>query len=100
MADKGLSEMDDESTMVRLSETSRISILARQRKAIGLEEGGIAVARVENGEIRIRPVRAVLTELQAKVRQHLAHSGESVDRFLADRREEAAREGGSGASRD
>lgn len=46
----------------------------------------IGVARVENAEICIRPVRAALAELQARVRKHLVNSGESVDRFLADRR--------------
>jgi AbrB family looped-hinge helix DNA binding protein len=86
--------MSDETVMVRVSETGRISIPAKQRKAVGLEEGGLAVARVDHGEIRIRPVRTVLAELQAKVRRHLANSGESVDRFLADRHEEASREDG------
>ena len=85
--------MNDEAVIVRVSESGRISIPAKQRKAVGLEEGGVAVARVEKGEIRIRPVRTVLAELQARVRQHLANSGESVNRFLADRREEASRDG-------
>jgi AbrB family looped-hinge helix DNA binding protein len=85
--------MSEEAVMVRVSESGRISIPARQRKAVGLEDGGVAVARVDHGEIRIRPVRTVLAELQAKVRKHhLAKSGETVDRFLADRREEASRE--------
>jgi len=84
--------MSDETVMVRVSETGRISIPAKQRKAVGLEDGGVAVARVDNGEIRIRPVRTVLAELQAKVHRHLANSGESVNRFLADRHEEASRE--------
>ncbi len=84
--------MRDETVMVRVSETGRISIPAKQRKAIELEEGGIAVERVDNGEIPIRPVRAVLAELQAKAREHLVNSGETVDRFLADHREEASHE--------
>ena len=75
-----------------MSEAGRISISAKQRKAVGLEEGELAIARVDNGEIRIRPVRTVLAGLRATVREHVANSGESADRFLADRREDASRE--------
>ena len=84
--------MGHESVVVKVAENGRLSIPARQRKLIGLDDGGLVVARVEDGEIRLRPVKAVLAAIQAEVRQHLAGSGETVDRFLADRREEAARE--------
>jgi AbrB family looped-hinge helix DNA binding protein len=86
------SQMGHESVVVKVAENGRLSIPARQRKLIGLDDGGLVVARVEDGEIRLRPVKAVLAAIQAEVRQHLAGSGETVDRFLADRREEAARE--------
>jgi len=84
--------MSDEVIMVHVSKAGRITIPAKHRKAIGLEEGGVAVVRLDDGEIRIRPMWAVLAELQAKVRKRSADSGESVDWLLADRREEAPRE--------
>ena len=84
--------MRQDSALVKVAENGRLSIPARQRKQIGLDKGGLMVARVENGELRLRPVRAVLAEIQAEARQYLAGSDDTVDRFLADRREEAARE--------
>jgi AbrB family looped-hinge helix DNA binding protein len=84
--------MNDEVIMLRISEAGRITIPAQHRKAIGLEAGGVVVARVDNGEIRIRPVRAVLAELQAKPRRHQANSSESQDRLPDGCREAASRE--------
>ncbi len=80
-----------------MAENGRLSIPARQRKQLGLEDGGMVITRVENGELRIRPVRAVLAELQDKVSGRLAAAGVKPgerlsDQLIADRREEAARE--------
>jgi AbrB family looped-hinge helix DNA binding protein len=83
----------DESVLVRIAENGRMSLPARQRKLLGLQDGGLVVSRVEEGELRLRPVRDVIADIQKQVRRHLAGSGESVDRFLADRRHEAARDG-------
>ncbi len=64
--------MSNEVIMVLVSESGRITLPARHRKAVGLDAGGVAVARVENGEIRIRPVRDVLAEMQGKSRKPAA----------------------------
>jgi bifunctional DNA-binding transcriptional regulator/antitoxin component of YhaV-PrlF toxin-antitoxin module len=61
--------MSNEVIMVLVSGSGRITLPARHRRAIGLDAGGVAVARVENGEIRIRPVQAVLAEMQGKSRK-------------------------------
>lgn len=84
--------MNTENVLARVAENGRISLPSKQRKLLGLEAGGAVVIRLENGELHIRPVRSVIASLQDRVRQHLAGSGETVDRFLADRREEANRE--------
>jgi AbrB family looped-hinge helix DNA binding protein len=89
--------MGHERHVVRISENGRLSIPARQRKQLGLEEGGTVVTRVENGELRIRPVRAVLAEVQEKVSKLLAAAGIQPgtplsEELIADRREEAVRE--------
>jgi len=83
--------------LVRMSGSGRISIPARQRRQLGLDEGGMVVTRIEDGELRIRPVRAVLAELQAKVGTLLVAAGikpgtRLSDELIADRRAEAARE--------
>ena len=70
-----------------------MSIPARQREQLGLDAGGLVVAHVENGELRLRPALAVLEDIQAEFDRYLAGSGETVDRFLADRRKEAERDG-------
>jgi AbrB family looped-hinge helix DNA binding protein len=85
--------MGHDAIMVRVAENGRLSIPAKQRKLIGLDDGGLVVARVEGGELHLRPVRSLLADLQARVSRRLAGSGESMERFLADRRKEATREG-------
>ena len=47
---------------------------------------------VVNGEIRMRVMRQVLEELQDEARDVFAGSGETVDRFLRERRDEALRD--------
>jgi AbrB family looped-hinge helix DNA binding protein len=89
--------MGHDRQVVRMSETGRLSIPAKQRKQLGLEDGGMVVTRVENGELRIRPVRTVLAEVQEKVSGLLAAAGVRPgtlisEELIADRRAEAARD--------
>ena len=87
----------DDRQLVRMSGSGRISIPARQRRQLGLDGGGMVVTRIEDGELRIRPVRAVLAELQAKVGTLLVAAGIKPgtllsDELIAERRAEVARE--------
>jgi bifunctional DNA-binding transcriptional regulator/antitoxin component of YhaV-PrlF toxin-antitoxin module len=84
--------MGHDSQPIKMAANGRLSIPAKQRKALGLENGGMVVSTLENGELRIRPIAAVLAELQAIVAPYLKASGDTVDQFIADRRAEAARE--------
>ena len=84
--------MDQLETTTRVSSTGKLSLPAKLRRMVGLERGGPVVVRVEDGEIRIRSVRDVLTGLQAEARRVFAGSGESVEGFLRERHAEAARE--------
>src|SRR5690242_5598254 len=84
--------MGYDSQPIRMSANGRLSIPAKQRRALGLENGGMVVATLENGELRIRPIAAVLAEVQAMVASYVKASGDTVDQFIADRRAEAARE--------
>jgi AbrB family looped-hinge helix DNA binding protein len=83
-------EMGHETCVVRVAANGRLSVPAKQRKQLGLENGGLVVLRVEGDDLHIRPVRAVLAELQERVRRALPDSHDVVDRFIADRRKEAA----------
>ena len=77
---------------VRMAPSGRLSVPAKYRKALGLQNGGVVVLSLRDGEIRIRPIKAVLAEIQAMVAPYLKASGDTVEQFLADRRAEAARE--------
>jgi bifunctional DNA-binding transcriptional regulator/antitoxin component of YhaV-PrlF toxin-antitoxin module len=84
--------MGYDSQPIRMSPNGRLSIPAKQRKALGLENGGMVVSTLDNGELRIRPIAAVLAEVQAMVAPYLRASGDTVDQFIADKRAEAARD--------
>lgn len=78
--------------VARISEGGKMNIPAQIRREVGLEHGGPVMMSVVAGEIRMRPLRHVLAELQGDARTVFAGSGESVDRFLTERRQEARRE--------
>jgi antitoxin PrlF len=85
-------EMDSDSQPIRVAANGRLSIPAKQRKALGLERGGLVVSRVENGELRLRTVKAVMEQLRAEIGPVLKAAGVTSDSVIAERREEAARE--------
>ncbi len=84
--------MAHEATTVKMASNGRLSLPTRQRRLVGLENGGVVVIRVEDGEIRIRPVKAVVEQIQGLASGYFSASHESVDAFLSDRREEESRE--------
>jgi antitoxin PrlF len=84
--------MGNDSQPIRMAANGRLSIPAKQRKALGLEKGGLVVSKVENGELRIRTVKAVMDELRAKIGPLLKAAGVTSDTVIADRREQAAGE--------
>jgi AbrB family looped-hinge helix DNA binding protein len=78
--------------VTKISELGKMNLPAQIRRQTGLERGGPVIVTVVDGEIRLRAVRSVLTNLQREADQIFADSGETVDRFLAERRDEAARD--------
>ena len=78
--------------IARVSEGGKMNIPAQIRREVGLEYGGPVMMSVVGGEIRMRPLRRVLADLQGDAQAVFAGSGEDVDRFLAERRQEARRE--------
>ena len=76
----------------RVTESGKLNLPAQHRKMVGLEHGGPVRIRVVDGEIRIRTVEATMQSLQSEARTLLAN--DSVDAFLADKRQDAARENG------
>jgi AbrB family looped-hinge helix DNA binding protein len=84
--------MNQTNLPVRMAANGRLSVPAKLRKALGLEEGGMVLLSLQDGEIRIRPIGVVLAEVQAMVAPYLKASGDTVEQFLADKRAEAALE--------
>jgi AbrB family looped-hinge helix DNA binding protein len=80
-------------SVARVSEGGKMNIPASVRREVGLEHGGPVMVSVVGGEIRMRVLAQVLTDLQNEARDVFAHSGETVDGFLRDRRAEARRDG-------
>jgi bifunctional DNA-binding transcriptional regulator/antitoxin component of YhaV-PrlF toxin-antitoxin module len=89
---KVVKKLDNDSQPIKMAANGRLSIPAKQRKALGLENGGMVVSTLENGELRIRTVKAVLDELRERLAPYLRASGDTVDQFIADRHAEADRE--------
>ncbi len=90
----GQGDMGRDFVLVRVSENGRLSIPARLCKSLGLEDGGMVVAKVVDGELRVRPAKDVIAGIQARVREELGPIEGVVDRFIAEKHEEAAREEG------
>jgi AbrB family looped-hinge helix DNA binding protein len=84
--------MGHDTALIKVAENGRLSVPARQRKLLGLEGGGLVVARVEGGELRIRPVRDVIADLQARVARYDTEPASAVDWLLQERRREVARD--------
>jgi antitoxin PrlF len=84
--------MGHEFSIARVAENGRLSIPAKQRRALGLEHGGLVVLEIEDGELRVRPVEEVVAALRAMVRHDVRNREGASDRLLALRREEVARE--------
>jgi AbrB family looped-hinge helix DNA binding protein len=84
--------MEQKNVPVRMAANGRLCVPAKFRKALGLEEGGMVVLSLQDGEVRIRPIGVVLAEVQAMVAPYLKASGDTVEQFLADKRAEVARE--------
>jgi bifunctional DNA-binding transcriptional regulator/antitoxin component of YhaV-PrlF toxin-antitoxin module len=77
----------------RVSESGRLSLPAKLRKAVGLERVGEVVIELDGREIRIRTIDEVVGRAQALTRRLLGGKTDaSLDAFLAERRREAERE--------
>ena len=78
--------------MTQIGKSGRIVVPAKFRKALDLQPGDEIVLLLENGAIRLIPLRQAVTMAQETVRQYVPHGTSLVDQLLQARREEAARE--------
>ncbi|MBV9932450.1 MAG: AbrB/MazE/SpoVT family DNA-binding domain-containing protein [Alphaproteobacteria bacterium] len=76
----------------RLVSGGRLQIPARVRRELGLKDGDAVVMRTVEGELRLRPLRDVVAEVQARLRRYVPEGVSLSDELIADRRAEAERE--------
>lgn len=82
--------MDSRST--KLAEGGKLVIPASYRREMGIEVGDTLMLSMVDGELRVRSRDAVISQIQAMVREFVPEGVSMVDEFIADRRAEAAKE--------
>ena len=79
-------------TKVRLGPDGRVVIPAPFREALGLKEGDVLFASIDEGEIHLLTSRAAMRRAQAIVRQFVPAGVSLVDELIEDRRKEVEHE--------
>jgi len=77
---------------VILGESGRLVIPAAIRKELGLKAGDRLTVTNDGGAIRILSRKMALKSIQADIIKHRGSLAGLLDEFLAERRQEAARE--------
>ena len=77
---------------VVLGESGRIVLPAAVRKELGLKAGDRLTVSTDGGAIRILSRKMALESIQADIIKHRGSLSGVLDEFLAERRQEAARE--------
>jgi AbrB family looped-hinge helix DNA binding protein len=79
-------------TTSKIDRAGRVLIPLKVRRELGLHENSDVILRVENGELRMHTREEAIRKARQRLKR-LKKPGESVvDEFLAERREESARE--------
>jgi AbrB family looped-hinge helix DNA binding protein len=76
----------------RLLSGGRLQIPADVRKSLSLADGDTVLIEVVDGEIHLRPQRAAVSRIQARLREYISTDESVTDELIADRRAEAAGE--------
>lgn len=76
----------------RIVSGGRLQLPAEVRKQLGLSDGDPVRLTVENGELRVRSLGAVVAAIQAEMRYYVPVGVSLVDELIADRRAEVARD--------
>jgi AbrB family looped-hinge helix DNA binding protein len=74
------------SARVRVGPDGRLVVPAQFRETLGLKEGDVLFARLENGEISLLTAAAAIKRIQAKFAPYRRPDVSEVDAFLAERR--------------
>ncbi|MCA9184697.1 MAG: AbrB/MazE/SpoVT family DNA-binding domain-containing protein [Pirellulaceae bacterium] len=83
--------MRDITFHVRLTEGRRVVLPARACKELELSIGDTLILTIEDGDMKLRSVSAMLNAFQKKLRTQIGDRS-LVNELIAERREEASRE--------
>ncbi len=75
------------SVKLRVGPDGRIVVPAAFREAVGVKEGDVFFARLENGEIHLLTPRAASVRASAIIRQFVPEGVSLVDELIAERRQ-------------
>ncbi len=75
-----------------MNKSGRIIIPSRLRKALEIQDGDEILLRLENGSIRLIPLRQAVALAQKTVRRYVPEGVSLADALIQARREEAADE--------
>ena len=76
--------------VLQMGKSGRIIVPSEMRTALGVQSGDEIVMRLENGTIRMIPLRKAVRLAQQAVRHYVPEGTSLVDALLQARREEAA----------
>ena len=76
----------------QISKSGRIVLPAKLRKALEIQPGDELVMRLENGSIRITPLRQAVTLAQKAVRTYVPKGTSLVEALIQARRDESGHE--------
>ncbi len=81
---------DYSETVVKIRKDGALVIAPEQLAQAHIKDGSSVRPWVENRELRIRPLHAILGQIQERLRPYVA--GLTVEQFIAEKRAEAARQ--------
>jgi bifunctional DNA-binding transcriptional regulator/antitoxin component of YhaV-PrlF toxin-antitoxin module len=76
---------------IRIAENGRMVLPRSARNALGVTGAGVVVLSIDGDDVKLTSMRQCIKRAQDLYRQH-ATNDLSVDDFLAERRDEAARD--------
>lgn len=79
-------------TVAQIGKSGRISVPAKMRAALDVHAGDDILIRMENGTIRLIPLKQAVSLAQKAVKRHVPKGTSLVDALIQARREEGARD--------
>ncbi|MBW1930698.1 MAG: AbrB/MazE/SpoVT family DNA-binding domain-containing protein [Deltaproteobacteria bacterium] len=78
-------------TVTQIKQSGRITIPSKMRMALGIQAGDKILIRLENGSIRMIPLKQAIHLAQQTVRKYVPEGTSLVETLIQARREEASR---------